>query len=166
MIETKPTPPFAPTLPPPPPLIVLLNDTDLVLDPLPDILLGEDLPLASPRVRFHPYKRPPPSPLRPGFTRKSPSIQRPTSPTPSIDTDDLSDESSDLSSIESTPWGTPVPPAASTSRISKKIRFKRPKGAGRKSLAELVSWDADLMASIKVNQPYPQQLNADNLHEG
>jgi hypothetical protein len=62
MANTTPTPPFAKSAPPPPPLIVLLGDTDLILDPLPTLLSHEDLSLtgkhthSQSNVRFHPYK--------------------------------------------------------------------------------------------------------------
>jgi hypothetical protein len=96
---------------------------------------------------------------------KPQAISHPTKPTPQTaaaaltkDTDKLSDDSSNLSSIElmssyeSTLWGTPVSPAALSCRVSKRIQIKRPMGVGRKNLAELVDWDAELMVSIKVNQ--------------
>jgi hypothetical protein len=86
---------------------------------------------------------------------------------PTTNTDELSDDSSKLSSIksmsstESTPWGTPAPvlPAASSCQVSKRIQFKWPMGVERKNLAELVDWDAELMVFIKVNQLYIHRLN-------
>lgn len=61
MANTTPTPPFTKSAPPPPLLIVLLGNTDLILDPLPTLLSREDLPLKhthsrSNHVCFHPYK--------------------------------------------------------------------------------------------------------------
>jgi hypothetical protein len=132
MTETKPIHPFAAMLPPLPPLIILLNVMDLIVDLLPDVLLEEDLLLTSPCIQFNSYKwpspsphRPPPSPCTPVLCLKPWAIPHPTKPTPQTaiaaptkDIDKLSDDSSDLSSIESmssyesTPWGTPVLPAA------------------------------------------------------
>jgi hypothetical protein len=109
----------------------------------------------------------------PRLCLKSPAILHSTKTTPqttaapTTNTDELSDDSSKLSSIElmssteSTPWETPapVPPAALSCQVSKRIQFKQPTGAGRKNLAELVDWDAELMVFIKVNQLYIHRLN-------
>ena len=134
MANTTPMPLFAKSVSPPPP-IVLLCDSDFILEPLPTLLAYEDLPLkhTTHSVSNHANAR---------FERNASSSPR------AMPMDNASP--SHLSSALPTPMTTPAPePRTITVHVSK-IRKPRPKGAGRHNLTDIVELETGLLEKIKV----------------
>ncbi|KAG6819575.1 hypothetical protein H0H93_010596 [Arthromyces matolae] len=118
---------------PPLPLVVRLDATDLVLDPLPTPLAFTDIitPSIHTKVyaRYHPYN---PQPiLRPTATGSAPS-------SPSNHTVSFTDTISSLA-----PSSQHIPLAAV------KAQIERPKHAGRLNLQQLLKWDEAVYKSCK-----------------
>lgn len=172
MANSTPIFPFAKPDAPPPPVIVLLDATELHVNPPTSLLAFEDLRPASfkkvtdhaaaRRLRFHPYNHrettidPSDRHLSPRPTH--PATLHPPASLPSTSPGDLPSvedplDMSPLSSPESSPRSSPVPDSSqpvSFCATSTKIKIERPKGAARRNLLEQVKWDPAFLAEVRV----------------
>lgn len=171
MLSSVPIPPFARPAAPPPPVVVLLDATDLYIEPASSILVFEDLhpgisldvfpnhPTA-PSARYHPYNRqragctPPPArrsihlPALREVTPHLASCRNTPAPAHRADTSPLS--SPTPSPRSSLPLSTSEHRHISFAPVLTKIKIERPKGAGRKNLQSQVKWESMFLNNVKV----------------
>jgi hypothetical protein len=167
MDQTNHTPPFATPPPPPPPIAVLLRATDLPIHSYLPLLSAQDLPIKGPRFAGNiPTHSCPPSEFAPAPRGAWPApsvsdeptvhIYPPWRATPAID-----DPPSPLSSFPSCSLSPTPPPrrsprhslsAAGPSQLPQtmKVRTRRPKGAGRSKIADVIDWNSFLLKAIQV----------------
>ena len=176
MTNTTPIPPFAKSVPPPPPLIVLLlHNTDFIFEPLPTLLMYEDLLLkhtthsesnhticycllhdlylpsvitGQARVESSAIMAAMDEALS-AMDNWSPQALSSTSSSPRATPMDNASPSR-LFSAPSIPRTTPAPEPRPTTVHVSKIRKPRPKGAGRYNLADIVELETGLLKKIKV----------------
>ena len=167
MANTTPIPPFPKSVSPPPPLIVLLRDSDFILQPLPTLLAYEDLPLkhtthSEPNHTNARFKQNSLDDLFLPSVRTGRAQAKLSAITSAMDKA-LSAMGSwspqALSSASLSPRATPMDNAGQshfssepwpTTVLVSKIRKPRPKGAGRYNLANIVELEAGLLEEIKV----------------
>ena len=147
MNVSTPIAPFAVASPPPPPVILLLCSTELIAWPLQALLVHQDLHISARQNRFHPY-----------FQKKSHNTNNILAENKeSSSTDDLPPPSP-LTTPEHSPRSSPSP-EDENSRIrerprARKVRFSRPKGAGRLNLQSLVQWESSILEAVRVRFYY------------
>jgi hypothetical protein len=175
MDQTNHTPPFATPPPPPPPIAVLLQATDLPIHSYPPLLSAQDLPIKGPHFAGNtPTHSCPPPEFAPAPQNAWPAPSVSDEPTVHIyppwrttprpkrfPSAAIDDPPSPLSSFPScSPSPTPPPrrsprhslSAAGPSQLPQtmKVRIRRPKGAGRNKIADMIDWSSSLLKAIQV----------------
>ena len=172
---TNHTPPFATPPPPPPPIAVLLQATDLPIYSYPPLLSAQDLPIKGSHFASNtPTHSCLPSEFAPAPQNPSPAPSVSDEPTVHIypprrttlgpkrfPSAAIDDPPSPLSSFPScSPSPTPPPrrslrhslSAAGPSQLPQttKVRTRRPKGAGRSKIADVIDWSSSLLRAVQV----------------
>jgi hypothetical protein len=143
---STPISPFAKPLPPPRPMVVLLSATDLDsgVSNIAPLLAHQDLnqkPCPQQRFarnntpRYHPYRA----------IESNKSQQRLSRDVSSLSSPDLSSDGG-----SSDDDCQPHRPSTSSQPVTSRITIPRPKGAGRKSLHELLKWEPVMLDAVKV----------------
>jgi hypothetical protein len=172
MDQSNHTPPFATPLPPPPPIAVLLQATDLPIHSYPPLLSAQDLPIKGPRFAGNtPTHSCLPSEFAPAprnswpapFVSDEPTVHiyPPWRATPRHKRLPSDGPPSPLSSFPSCSPSPSPPPcrsprhslsAAGPSQLPQtmKVRIRRPKGAGRSKITDMIDWNSSLLKAIQV----------------
>jgi hypothetical protein len=165
MDQTNHTPPFATPPPPPPPIAVLLQATDLPVHSYPPLLSAQDLPIKGPHFAGNTPTHSCPPPDAPSVSDEpTVHIYPPwrTTPRPKrFPSAAIDDPPSPLSSFPSRSSSPTHPPrrsprhslsAAGPSQLPQtmKVRTRRPKGAGRSKIADVIDWSLSLLKAIQV----------------